>query len=219
VTQNRIANKSPAVTARAVRTYEDILNNRDDPNAKRARLAIDTLTTKHEIPVFEIQARVFTFVAYEHFGTGRLWKERFTISRTRAKRLARRLRTDAEDLRKALAPQFKFVIGYRSPLSAEAICDLISRAAVLIEGSLEQTNDRNADWTLEPKRELTQFVWRATGKPLDRELSDLISAILGLDHYTAEEQRKFHERSCKLSADPAPPPLTPSRRRNRTTTK
>ena len=190
-----VSPKRSANTA-TLNTYEKILNNRADPNLKRARVAIGRLTTRYRIPAFEIQWRLDIFAAYEHFGTGRLWKERFTISRAKAKRLAMRLRSDSADLRKALAPQFKFVIGYGGPMSADAICDLVARTAVLIEGSLEETTDRAADWTHEPKRELTRFVVGAAGKPLDRELADIISAILDLERYTAEEQRKFRERSC-----------------------
>jgi len=141
--------------------------------------------------------RIEWFRACEYFGTGRQWKERFTIDRRKAERLARRLREDAEDLRRALTPQFKLVIG-GGPLSTDSICDLISHTAVWIEGSLNETDDRNADWTLEPKRELTQFIWRSTGKPLDSVLADLVAAILGLEKYTYEEQRKFRKRHCRF---------------------
>jgi hypothetical protein len=199
-----------------VRTYEYIVSDRDDPSIKRAREAIELLTGQYRIPAFEIHWRIDAFGAYEHFGTGRRWSERFTITRTRAKGLARRLRNDAEDLRQALAPQFRTLIGLSGPMSADAICDLVGRAAVLIEGSLTETTDRAPDWTLEPKRQLTRFVMGAAGKPLDRELSELISAILGLERYTAEEQRKFRERSCELNPVPPPHASTPSRRQNRT---
>ena len=195
-----------------VRTYREILHDDCDPGTRLARRAIEKLITKYGITDFEIQKRIDIFQAFEHFGTGRLWKERFTIDREHANRLARRLRYDAEELRKAIAPQFKFLIGYGSPISADLICDLVGRAAMLLEGSLKETSDKSADWTLEPKRELTQFIWRTTGKrrPLDRQVSDLIAAILNCD-YTYEDQRKFRQRNCHFqgtdslfSAPPGP---------------
>ncbi|MGA2183820.1 MAG: hypothetical protein ABSH47_12385 [Bryobacteraceae bacterium] len=192
-----MAKRNTAPTSpKRVRSYQEILKD-PGPTAKSARKALDALTTKCGIDEAAIAMRFECFRVYEHFGTGRLWKERFTIDRPTARRLARRLRRDADDLREAIAPKFKFLMGYGSPISADFICNLISRAAVLLEGSLEETSDKGADWTLEPKRELTQFVWRTSGRrrPLDREVSDLIAAILGSE-YTYEDQRKFRERNC-----------------------
>ena len=182
-----------------VRTYQQILSDLDDPCAGLARQAVRKLTTKYGIAELDIEKRIEFFGAWQHYGSGYLWKERFTISRARARRLARRLRKDAEDLRQAIAPQFKVLIRYSGPISADLICDRVGRAAELIEGSLEETSDRNADWTLVPKRELTQFIWRTTGRPLDGKLSDLIAAILGCD-YTYDDQRKFRVRNCMFQA-------------------
>jgi hypothetical protein len=187
-----------------VRTYEAILC---DPEEHGARKAIKCLTTKHDIAELDLRLRIAMFPIYQYFGTGRRWSERFNIDRDSAKRLAQRLREDAEELRKALTPQFKFVIG--GPLSADSICDIISRSAVLIEGSLKETTDRRADWTLEPKRELTQFVWRTTGRPLDAEMADITAAILGLERYTFEDQRKFRERNCTLNGTDSIVPAAP----------
>lgn len=199
-----MARTNASKTSNRVRSYEEILG---DSSACGARKAVEKLTKKHGIAEFQIQLRIEMFRAWEFFGTGRRWSERFTIDRKSASLLAQRLRTDAEELRRALTPEFKFVIG--GPLCADFICDLISRSAVLIEGSLAETNDRNADWTLEPKRELTLFIWRATGKPHDRELADIVAAVLRLESYTAEEQRKFRKRWCRAEGTdtiiPSPP--------------
>jgi hypothetical protein len=174
-----------------IRTYEQILS---DPYTADARQAIEKLTGRHHIAELDLRMRLAWFGACARVGTGRQWHERFTIDRRKAERLARRLREDGGELRKALTPQFKRVIGGFP--TADDICNLISRAAVWIEGSLSEANDRKADWTLEPKRELTQFVWRTTGKPLDSLLADLIAAVLRLTKYSYEDQRKFRERHC-----------------------
>jgi len=171
-----------------------------DEYARVAREAIKALTAEHGLDALDIRARVDIFPMCEHFGTGRLWKERFTIDRAQARRLATRLRKDAEALREAIAPQFKFVIGHGSPISADFICNVISRAAVLLEGSLNETDNLGSDWTREPRCELTQFVWRTIGEPHDRELSEIVAAILNLDGYTSEEQRKFRDHWCKARA-------------------
>jgi hypothetical protein len=179
-----------------IRTYREILR---DPDTGDARSAIEKLTTKHGVIAFDLQLRIEWFRAWEHFGTGRRWSERFTIDRDSAKKLAQRLRKDGEDLRKALTPRFKFLIG--SSLSADTICDLISRSAVWIEGSLLETTDKGGDWACEPKAELTQFIVRTTGKPHDTEVADIVAAILRLEKYTAEEQRKFRYRWCREGAE------------------
>jgi hypothetical protein len=174
-----------------------MLKDRQSPDAVLAREAIERLTTKYGIAESEIQMRIDLFRALEHYGSGRLWKERFRISRTKVRLLARRLHDDANVLRSAISPQFRTLFMQANKgLNIDVIPNQIEKAAELLEAALGETSDRGADWTLEPKRELTQFVWRTTGKPLDRLLADLITAILGLDKYTAEEQRKFRERHC-----------------------
>ena len=188
-----MARRSQRDTPNRVRTYAEILADRDTVHAVKA---IDRLTKKHGIAEIDLQVRVEAFRMYEHVGTGRRWSDRFTIDRESARRLADRLREDGAMLRNALTRKFKRVIG--SPLSADTICDIISRSALLIEGSLAETDDRKPDWAHDAKRELTQFVWRTTGRPLDADVADLIGAILYLDGYTAEEQRKFRSRYCTL---------------------
>ena len=184
-----------------IRSHHEIREDRDDPLAKLGRQAIETLTTTHGMPEVEINMRIDFFEPSRYFGSGRRWEERFNISRKRAGRLADRLRQDAEDLRRAIQPGFKSAIRYKHSVPPDKLCDSIRYAALLIEQSLKETSDRTADWTLEPKRELTQFVWRRAGKPhpLDRELSDLIAAILCRE-YTYEDQRKFRERHCQFDA-------------------
>jgi hypothetical protein len=183
-------------TTSTVRLYREIVADVDNLNSKRARRAFEKLAAKYGVPENQLRIRVDWFQAVEHFGMGRLWAERFNIPRARARRLAQRLRADANELRRALTPKFKFIVGYGSPISADFIIDLVGKTAIWIEGSLAETDNRKTDWKLEPRRELTQFIWRTAGRPLDSEVADLIAAILNLEKYTAEEQRKFRERHC-----------------------
>lgn len=181
-----------------LRRYSEILNG-TDPYAESARRAINELTTKHGVDAVDLRIRIEWFPVCQRFGAGRRWGERFIITRKQANQLSRRLREDSDELRKAITRSFELVIGGAATgqLSVDVMCKVILRAAMLIEGSLEVTNDRKADWTVEPKRELTQLVWRVTGKPRDGLVAEIIGAILMLDSYTAEEQRKFRKRHCR----------------------
>ena len=175
------------------RSFGEILNS---PHTIYARRAIEQLTGKYHINNLELRMRVEWFHACEWTGSGRQWSDRFKISRPEARRLAQRLKVDARKLKEAPTDRLRLAI--RGPLTTDLISDLINAVAVGIEKSLKENDDRKSDWTLEPKRELTQFVWRKTGKPLDGLLADLIGAILRTPGYTAEDQKKFRMRHCRL---------------------
>ena len=179
-----------------VLTYDEIFTN---PELRFARSAVETLTGKRGITEFEMLMRIELFRICARYGTGRRLSERFTIDRVRAARLARRLRKDAEEFEGAIVPRFKLAIGYDHLFTPDRAVAYMRWAAMLLEASIRETDDRNPDWTLEPKRELTQFVWRRIGKPCDRLVAEIIAGVLGLEKYTAEEHRKFRERYCSLA--------------------
>jgi hypothetical protein len=177
---------------------------RTDPRAKFAKEAFETLVSKFGIHKEELILRLDFFTAFDD-EMGRPWSARFKIPRAAARRLARRLRKDAGHIRHAVSSQYRHELPLRDisgakipkaePLTIGQISDLMNSTAKLIEDSLDEVTDRTAGWSLRPKRELTQFVWRKTKKPSDRLLADIISAMLDID-YSEEQQRKFRDRHC-----------------------
>jgi hypothetical protein len=187
------------------RSFDEILNS---PDTIQARRAIEQLSGGYHITDLELRLRVEWFRACEWIGSEQRWSARFKISRSKARRLAHRLKEDAGTLNEALTDPFRFAIG--RPLTVDLFWRLVNFVAVnWIEASLKETDDRKADWTLEPKRELTQFVWRKTRKPLDGLLADLTGALLRTSGYTAEDQRKFRARHCRLEGTDSSFPPTP----------
>jgi hypothetical protein len=180
---------------RKCRTFDQILNS---PDTIAARRAIEQLTGEHHIDRVELRRRVRSFLVGEFAGSDQRWSDRFKMSRPKARRLAQRLRDVARTLKEA--ETLRFTLAIRGLLTVDQICEALNSVAVEIEKSLEETDDRKVDWTVAPKRELTQFVWRKTGKrkPLDGPLADLIGAILRIPGYTAEDQRKFRARHCRF---------------------
>jgi hypothetical protein len=175
------------------RTYTEIRNS---PDTIAASLAIQQLIREHHIDELELRRRVRFFRHGEFAGSQQRWSDRFKMKRPKARSFAWGLREVARTLEEAQTLQFTLAI--RGPLTVDQICEALNSVAVEIERSLKETNDRKVDWTVAPKRELTQFVWRKTGKPLDRLLADLIGAILRTPGYSAEDQRKFRGRHCRL---------------------
>jgi hypothetical protein len=185
------------------RYFDEILIRPDTIDARRA---IEQLTGKYHINELDLRLRAEMFRVCEWCRSGRQLSDGFTIDRRQTLRLAQRLHEDARTLKKAPTVLLKLAIQQgATPASTisglftpDWICELIEAVAVGIKKSLKETDGRSPDWTLEPKRELTQFVWRQTRKPLDRLVADLIGAILRIPGYTAEDQQKFRFRHCRL---------------------
>lgn len=181
---------------RTVLSYKAIFNDRESQYSAYARETIEELVTKYGVPQIQLEIRINMFDFCSRFGTGRSWSERFAIDRPTAKRLVRRLRDDIEQLRKAFTQRFSYFLQAYGPDIVEPTLDMMERIAILIESSLTEVSDRVADWSLEPHRELTEWIWHTTKRPHDRLIADIVSAVLNRP-YSYEEQAKFRARNCK----------------------
>jgi len=170
------------------RTFIEIRNS---PDTIAAREAIEQLTGKYHIDELELRRCVRFFQVGQLAGSPQRWSDRLNMTRTEGRRVSHLLKGCARTLEEA-----------QTLLSTDATRPANLRTLILvadnIEKLLKETDDRNPDWTVAPKRELTQLVWRKAGKPLDGLLADVIGAILRTPGYSAEDQRKFRDRHCRL---------------------
>jgi hypothetical protein len=126
------------------------------------------------------------------------WKQRSTLTKRQAKKLAGRLNTDADEIRAFFAPDLYWYLTVEQQFRwIELLQRYLKRMAHLIDELARSSDDRGADDARPAKTRLTEYVRKATGKPHDKEVADLIRVTLRLDGYTAEEQRKFRTRRTK----------------------
>ncbi len=126
------------------------------------------------------------------------WEQRSTLTKRQAKTLAERLEADADSIRAFFAPDLYWYLTVEQQFRwIELIQKYLKRMARLIESLALSSDDRGADDARPAKTQLTEYVRKSTGKPLDKEVADLIRVTLRLEAYTAEEQRKFRARPTK----------------------
>lgn len=126
------------------------------------------------------------------------WKQRSRLTKRQAKALAARLTADADGIRAFFAPDlYWYLTGEHKFGWIELIQKYLKRMRRLIEELLLTSDNRGADDGRPAKMRLTEYVRRATGKPHDREVANLIRVTLCVESYTAEEQRKFRTRPTK----------------------
>jgi hypothetical protein len=126
------------------------------------------------------------------------WKQRSTLTKRQAKKLAGRLNTDADEIRAFFAPDLYWYLTDEQQFGwIELLQRYLKRMADLIDELARSSDDRGADDARPAKTRLTEYVRKSTGKPHDKEVADLIRVTLCLGAYTAEEQRKFRTRRTK----------------------
>lgn len=126
------------------------------------------------------------------------WNQRSRLTKRQAKALARKLKTDAAHIRSFfMTDLYWYLTAERRFHWIELLQEHLIRMASLIEALALTSDDRGADDARTAKTRLTEYVRNATGRPHDKEMADLIRVTLGLEAYTAEEQRKFRTRPTK----------------------
>jgi hypothetical protein len=126
------------------------------------------------------------------------WKQRSALTKRQAKTLARRLKADADEIRAFFAPDLYWYLTVEQKFGwLKLVQKYLKRMGRLIEDLLLTSDDRGADDARSAKMKLTKYVRKATGKPHDQEVADLIRVTLCLEAYSAEEQRKFRTRPTK----------------------
>ena len=123
------------------------------------------------------------------------WSARSRLTRREAKTLAKRLSADADKIRKFFSPDLYWFLTLEQRFGWIGLVQkYLKRMAGLIEGLLLTSDDRGGDDARPAKMLLTEYVLKATGRPHDREVAELIRVTLGPQDYNADSQRKFRTR-------------------------
>jgi hypothetical protein len=162
-----------------------------------ARKALDKLLACPGMNRDELWFHLTSIEYCRVFGFAR-WEQRSTLTRKQAKKLAQKVRSVRDEIGAFLVPRFHhyLTVEWEKYLWLNLVQKHLTLTAAFIEAMLQASDNRRDDETEIPRRQLTDCVLRACGRPHDSEVANLIAVVLGRA-YTFEDQRKFRTRQRK----------------------